>query len=284
MRRFYDVPADMGIKGFYTAFTRKESNGYFFAGESHDFWEAVYCLKGEAYVSADEKIICLTENRIIFHKPMEFHSLRIEKGVDTELYIMSFEAGKELMKKFENGIFFLNSEQKRSIIDMFAILKSSVKKSKENYLEDFAEKKHGICVLKNLAENFLFSLYETDASPAKLVKNSGTMVYSAALRIIDERSGEKLTVDALARECNVSSAYLKKIFEKYNGLGIHEYILKNKITAAKQLLAVGEQVAVVSEKLGFSSRNYFSIAFKREVGISPAEYRKTSVKSDIKLM
>ncbi|MBQ9940468.1 MAG: helix-turn-helix transcriptional regulator [Clostridia bacterium] len=63
------------------------------------------------------------------------------------------------------------------------------------------------------------------------------------------------------------------MFGKYNGLGIHEYILKNKIFLAKQMLRDGFSVTETSDKLSFSSQNYFSTAFKREVGISPGKYK-----------
>ena len=69
-------------------------------------------------------------------------------------------------------------------------------------------------------------------------------------------------------------SYLKKIFSKYAGLGIHKYFLKSKITIACRLLRRGMSVCDVSEKLSFSSHNYFSTVFKRETGRLPSDFRK----------
>ena len=46
------------------------------------------------------------------------------------------------------------------------------------------------------------------------------------------------------------------------------------MTEAIKLLASGMTVSEVAEKLEFSSPNYFSMAFKKETGTSPFEYKK----------
>ena len=82
------------------------------------------------------------------------------------------------------------------------------------------------------------------------------------------------TLRYIAKKLNVSVSYLKKIFTKYAGLGVHKYFLKSKITIACRLLRRGMSVCEVSEKLSFSSHNYFSTVFKRETGRLPSEFRK----------
>ena len=67
--------------------------------------------------------------------------------------------------------------------------------------------------------------------------------------------------------------YLICIFDKYAGMGVHKYLLKLKIKAAMELLADGNGVAVVAEKVGFGSQSYFSKAFKRETGQNPTDFK-----------
>ena len=40
---------------------------------------------------------------------------------------------------------------------------------------------------------------------------------------------------------------------------------------------VGTRVIEVSEKVGFSDSNYFSSLFKKQVGMSPLEYREGGI-------
>ena len=53
-----------------------------------------------------------------------------------------------------------------------------------------------------------------------------------------------------------------------------KYFLLMKFEKAKELLLIGEQIGNISDKLAFSSQNYFCYAFKREFGMTPFEFKK----------
>ncbi|MGN0492964.1 MAG: cupin domain-containing protein, partial [Acutalibacteraceae bacterium] len=63
------------IKSIITGIDADRDKDFFFAGESHDFWEAVFVSKGEITATADERIYKLSQGMLLFHKPMEFHRL-----------------------------------------------------------------------------------------------------------------------------------------------------------------------------------------------------------------
>jgi two-component system response regulator YesN len=66
------------------------------------------------------------------------------------------------------------------------------------------------------------------------------------------------------------------VFKQETGLSITAYVIKKRIEKAKQLLI--ERVLTlpeVAERVGFSDYNYFSRVFKKEVGVSPINYRKS---------
>ena len=58
-------------------------------------------------------------------------------------------------------------------------------------------------------------------------------------------------------------------------LSYNEYFLQIKVLYAKKLLSNGMTVSEIAEKLSFSSQNYFSVVFKRKVGVSPLQYKKS---------
>ncbi|MBE7010042.1 MAG: helix-turn-helix transcriptional regulator [Ruminococcaceae bacterium] len=63
--------------------------------------------------------------------------------------------------------------------------------------------------------------------------------------------------------------------EKAFGTGFREQLTKMRMRSAKKFLRDGEKdVSQVAEVVGYQSYNGFYIAFKRETGMTPAEYRK----------
>ena len=51
------------------------------------------------------------------------------------------------------------------------------------------------------------------------------------------------------------------------------YLQKIRINHAQELLWLGKEVQFVAEATGFSNANYFSKVFRKEVGMSPSDYR-----------
>ena len=63
------------IKAFCSAHSGIRPVCYFYLGESHDFWESVFVLKGRAGITAGETVYTLEEGQMIFHPPGEFHRI-----------------------------------------------------------------------------------------------------------------------------------------------------------------------------------------------------------------
>ncbi len=84
-----------------------------------------------------------------------------------------------------------------------------------------------------------------------------------------------LTNGVLAKECNISEVYFRKLFTKTYGIPPKQYVINFRVEKAKQLLTEGIlQISHISEQCGFSNIYHFSHLFKEKTGISPSEYMK----------
>ncbi|MEE1198283.1 MAG: helix-turn-helix transcriptional regulator [Acutalibacteraceae bacterium] len=55
-----------------------------------------------------------------------------------------------------------------------------------------------------------------------------------------------------------------------------QFILKIRIERAKELLDFTDKsIADIAESSGFQDQNYFARIFKKQVGLSPTQYRKS---------
>ncbi|HTE24326.1 AraC family transcriptional regulator [Flavitalea sp.] len=100
------------------------------------------------------------------------------------------------------------------------------------------------------------------------------------LNYISENLTEKIAIDTLSRKAYLSRNMFFKMFREQFGLSPLEYINRERIKLAKNLLAVNnESVSEVSLQCGFSDTNYFVRLFHKMEGITPRMYRMTCKKS-----
>lgn len=99
-------------------------------------------------------------------------------------------------------------------------------------------------------------------------------IVEAATQFINDRFSEDLTVFTLAEQFHVARNYFSRLFKKEMGEGCNEYITRKRIERAKQLLADSRlKTYEIAEQVGYHDTNYFSLAFKKNTGLSPKEYR-----------
>ena len=271
------IPANrlITVDGFISCFERSMDDNYVFTGEMHDFWELMYVEEGRLCVSADENVLTLNTNDIIFHKPMELHKFNTEGKA--KIFVMSFSLSGELRKKLRNSSMTLSAQQKEMLYNIILLLRDNLVESPSVYTEfiHILEADQMICQqVASLCENLFLSLCRDNIPIVDHPRSFETEMFRDAVLLMDEYIYDWISAEFIAKKLNVSVSYLKKIFSKYAGLGIHKYFLKSKITIACRLLRRGMSVCDVSEKLSFSSHNYFSTVFKRETGRLPSDFRK----------
>ncbi len=98
-----------------------------------------------------------------------------------------------------------------------------------------------------------------------------------AIRLIHEQYREPLDLERIAAECELSPFYLSRRFKAQTGSTLRNYLEQVRIQRAKQyLLDVSMPVVDVAARVGFSEQAYFSNVFRKCVGVSPSEFRKSS--------
>ena len=85
----------------------------------------------------------------------------------------------------------------------------------------------------------------------------------------------RITVNELAGYIHMNPTYLSKLFKKEVGTSISEYIRRQKLETAKNMLVYSDyRPAEISSLLAFPSQSYFTEIFHKYTGLTPAEYKK----------
>ena len=93
---------------------------------------------------------------------------------------------------------------------------------------------------------------------------------------IDLHLSEAILVEELCTVLGVGRTRLYEIASPYLGCGISEYVRKQRIVRAKELLTDSRySIADIASMTGFEDYNYFSRVFKQETGMCARQFRST---------
>jgi AraC-like DNA-binding protein/quercetin dioxygenase-like cupin family protein len=88
--------------------------------------------------------------------------------------------------------------------------------------------------------------------------------------------GDDRTVAQWAAEVHTSSRSLERAFLRDTGLTLRQWRLHNRMNAASSLLGTGASIASVSHRVGYTSPNSFTRAFRTHFGTTPSQHRRQS--------
>lgn len=145
---------------------------------------------------------------------------------------------------------------------------SELKKQRSNILSMIVSKRtlrdtlNGIeDIFRNIALAYQESLESED-------------IIEKIIRYTKDNFEKELTMTDIAEKYNYSHSYLGKKFRSETGMSYHSYLDQIRIEEAKSLLSSSSlYIYEISEKVGYSSSDYFHKKFKKNIGLSPNQYR-----------
>lgn len=104
---------------------------------------------------------------------------------------------------------------------------------------------------------------------------TGNGAIAEGLKYIESNFTSQISVAFLAEKCAMSETSFRRNFKEITGKSPVKYINLLKIEKAKELLKSSEiTIDEIVDFLSFYDKAYFHKIFKKEVGVTPAQYRK----------
>lgn len=114
-----------------------------------------------------------------------------------------------------------------------------------------------------------------DAGAACRLRTRKRTLVDEARSLVGKRIEDRLQIGDLANELFLSREHLSRLFSREMGMTLTEYIQREKIRRACDLLRVTYLTTrEISVRCGYVSPASFTRTFKKLVGISPKEYRR----------
>lgn len=102
-----------------------------------------------------------------------------------------------------------------------------------------------------------------------------------AAAYFNENYNTKISIDDYAESLHISTNWFIHNFKQYTGMSPAQYILSLRMVKAQSLLErTTYNIKEISEIVGYENPLYFSRVFKKEIGKSPAQYRKEMIPTE----
>ena len=95
-----------------------------------------------------------------------------------------------------------------------------------------------------------------------------------ALEYIEHNYSSDITAKTISGHVHYNEYYFMRVFKKYTGKTLVEYITQLRLDKSKGLLLGGDTVEEAAFQVGFSSTSYFTSKFKEAFGVTPSEFRR----------
>lgn len=144
-------------------------------------------------------------------------------------------------------------------------------KSRHDYLQTIIEMKD----YEQLRSWFLTKIQEACRNVATKKEKSSTSIVGRAKEYIRNHYQKDISLDDVSREVNISPYYFSKLFKEETGENFIEYVTAARMERAKELLdSTDKSMKEICVEIGYADPNYFSRSFKKNIGVTPTEYKE----------
>lgn len=254
-----------------------------FASHRHHEIELSFCLSGSYKITCEGQDYELTEGDFAVIPSMAAHS--IPEQEPSKRKALTLELGFALLGEYFNSFLEQGSDCmviKKSDFDKywtFCELSDCLRQTalmKEDKEMDFAElhiksNLYKICAL-------LFQLFqERNIINIPSRRTEEVKKIDLALEAIYDRYSEALDVENISSLCGYSKSNFCKIFKNVTGDTFHNALNSRRVEIACILLRESDDtIEEIARKTGFLDSKSFCRVFKKTVGLTTGEYRKSS--------
>ncbi len=246
-----------------------EPNLPYFKIHSHEYYELLIFLEGDASFVIEGAEYPLSPMDAMVTRPGEMHQIyhhsrspydRIILSV-TDSFFMNYDCAAY------RNIFVDREPGEENIIRIGGGPDSAVMDAARRIERYIGQGQGNEVVTRCAAIELLYALNQL--KPDKAVSTPQSETVRRITAYINRNLAGDLSLDVLADRFFVSRYYLCRIFKKYTGMTLWQYITRKRILAAKALHQSGHSFSEAASRAGFADYSAFYKACVKETGLPP---------------
>lgn len=274
---------DLTHKPFILNYKHQSSGEEWEKFHAHQGIEFLFIHEGTGSIVLDQKILPVTSNCLILFQPFQLHRIKINSmmknygrtvlNVDphfVETYLKPFPKLIEFFHliwkgKLQHQIFYLEKSSEYSLLyERFntRIVNTTLEEQKEEFLLFM------ISFLQLLR-------VDTNISFKNNIESRTIHHSEKIMQWVEKHFREEFSLEKLAKDIHLSSYHVSHLFKDETGSSIIQYIIARRLREACQLLSTSDlPIAHICNQVGINNTSYFSQLFKKNIGMSPKDYRQ----------
>lgn len=251
----------------------------------------LYCLNGELshrFQDGEElNTINQYQSAIVASKNYNGHILHFKANTETQIGSLEIDR-EQFQEKVRCELSSLHPELKKLFTDHKATNQFYYSGDYSLYIADLFKRieefENNDFVRRIFLEGQAYEIltnqiiqYHDDHNDSKnrsLLRRSELDIVKNAASIIENSLNDLETIDVMAENLGINVNKLQHGFKYLYGCTVNMYIQKQRLDLAKTLLTKTDfNISEIVERIGLSSKSYFSKVFKEMYSISPSEFR-----------
>jgi AraC-like DNA-binding protein len=227
----------------------------------------IYCVNGKGWFKSKKKVSTISKNEFIL---IESGKEPISYGSDEKdpwtIYWIHFTGA---------AISDFNQTYADKVNVVSSILFDNLRISLWTEMFDWLSSGYS---LENLCKsNFCLPHFISSLLYAQMVTKKGNenKLIKDIIQYMQMNLANQISSQTIANHFNLSGSHIRMLFRKVTGIPINEYLINLRIQKSCNLLISSDlRMSEISDQAGFVDPYYFSRCFKKEIGLSPFNYRK----------
>ena len=126
---------------------------------------------------------------------------------------------------------------------------------------------------KHKCSAILYEIFAECYAENYVQRTQNSKISNSVDYILENYKKSDLSIKEIAERSFMSEVYFRKLFKEEYGISPQKYIIKLRIQHAAGLISTGyHSLCDVAYMSGYNDYKYFSVEFKKAMGVSPSEY------------
>ncbi len=236
----------------------------------HEHCEIYFLVSGNVEYLVEGSKYPLDENSLMIMRPAEAHKPQIKSNEKYERYAVNFPVSFGEIIDPESRLISAFTERPLGKNNMFSASEIDMALIHRLFQEmccDVGEYERRVTIKSRLL--MLLDMIKYAAERRELADNKPESTAERIVLYVNNHLYDDISVPALSRRFYLSPSQFSRVFRQATGASPWDYIIKKRLTAAKELISSGQSARNASESCGFKDYSSFYRAYLKHFGCTP---------------